>query len=138
MTGKLHVPKRACGSCPYHRDTPSGVWAADHYQLLATYDEQPGQTPALATFHCHQENATGRPTVCRGWLSTHRDSVAVRLALCMGKLQPADVPTQPEPDYYGTGTEASLAGLAEIDAPSPEAQRLMDKLLASGAGVQED
>jgi len=146
---KLLVPKRACSSCPYRRDVPSGVWAADHYHVLKELDcrrtiKLPYPTkdgivmldtpnPSPGTFHCHQSNATGKPTVCRGWLSVERNSIGARL------LQMDEMPTEDESDfYYSTGTEACEAGLKGIESPSPEARALVEKLIARGAGKWED
>lgn len=65
MTTKLHVAPRPCNTCPYARSTPPGVWAPEEYAKLSRYDRSPETNQDLATFHCHQENATGVPTVCR-------------------------------------------------------------------------
>ena len=140
MTEPLHVPKAGCSTCPYRRDTPAGVWHPDEYAKLARYDEKPyvrgeeQKPPELSTFHCHQENATGQPTVCRGWLSVHADSVAVRMCLMRGSLKPSDVPPEPEALYYSSGAEACSAGLAGCKKPSPEAEKKMDGLLKRGIG----
>lgn len=153
---KINVPRVACGSCPYRRDTPSGVWAAEHYELLREMDSRrvidlpypdgkggtvtlPTNNPNLATFHCHQENATGCPTICRGWLSVERHSIGARLLVATGAIDPEDVPTEDESDiYYSTGTEASEAGLVDIEEPGPEAERLMQRLMHKGAGRHPD
>ena len=140
MTAPLHVPKTGCSTCPYRRDTPPGIWHPDEYVKLARYDEKPyvrGQEqcpPELSTFHCHQENATGQPTVCRGWLSVHADSVAVRLAMATGRIKPSDVPQAPESLYYDSGTEAAEAGLAGVIGPDEAARRAMHRLVERGVG----
>ncbi len=134
MSDPLHVPERACNTCPYLKSTPSGVWAPEEYTKLAEYDEKPGEIPVLATFCCHQQNATGVPTVCRGWLSVHRDSVAVRLACLQGELDIGQVPQKPEPEYYASGTEACEAGIADIEDPSPEARQKVTSLMRRGVG----
>ena len=140
MTEPLHVPKAGCSTCPYRRDTPAGVWHPDEYAKLALYDEQPyerGVEPRpleLSTFHCHQQNATGQPTVCRGWLSVHADSVAVRLACARGALSFSDVPEAPEALYYETGAQAAAAGLSGVAQPSVDALKAMERLERRGAG----
>jgi hypothetical protein len=138
MGEPLHVPEKACGTCPYRRDTPSGVWSAEEYEKLREYDRE--FPPALAVFWCHQYNATGRPTVCRGWLSTHRDHPAVRLGLALGALNPEDVAGIGEESdtYYGTGTEACEAGLRDIENPSDAARKKVMDLIRRGAGRYED
>jgi hypothetical protein len=139
---QIHVPKRSCSTCPYNKATPSGIWSAHEYAKLRDYDELPGAGPklpeALAVFFCHQTNATGVDTICRGWLSAHRDGVAVRLAACMGALDPADVPTEDEPEYYNSGGEAAEAGMKDIECMSPEAILAARKLVNRGAGRWED
>lgn len=131
MTG-LHAAPRPCVTCPYRRDTPAGIWDPDEYAKLADYDNE--HEPPLATFHCHQENATGVPTVCRGWLSVHHDSVAVRLACSVGKLTVEQRDAHVDVELYETGTEAMDAGLAGCDDPSPAARAAASKLIRRGAG----
>ncbi|HET6494669.1 MAG TPA: DUF6283 family protein [Thermoleophilia bacterium] len=149
MTEPLHVPAMACGTCPYRRDTPSGLWDRSEYEKLPEFDEvefdpqrtEPYPAPAIATFHCHQENATGRGTVCRGWLSVHRDGIAVRLAQAVGSIAIADVASLPDDEsgiYYATGAEACEAGLRDLKAPSVRARRKIAGLSAKGAGRYED
>lgn len=141
MTEKLHVPKKACSTCPYRKDTLPGIWAARHYEQLRVYDEIEGAGPqlpdCLAVFHCHQANVTGKPVVCRGWLSTHRESVAVRLACALRVLDPGDVPREPEDCYYASGSEAADAGLAGVKNPSPETRAICAKLVRRGVGRWE-
>jgi hypothetical protein len=42
-----------CGSCPYRRDVPSGVWDAAEYEKLPRYDGPMADQPARL-FLCHQ------------------------------------------------------------------------------------
>jgi len=133
----LRVPRQACNTCPYRRDTPSGLWSRVEYEKLPDYDRE--FPPELAVFWCHQSNASGQPTVCRGWLAAHRDAVAVRLACAQGQLRPEDVPEDGEVEtYYATGAEACAAGLVELGNPSPEARARIEALLLRGAGRWED
>ena len=134
MADRLHIPPQACLTCPYRRDTPPGIWSAEEYEKLRGYDEQWGQDPIIAVFHCHQENATDRPTVCRGWLATHQDCVAGRLACTTGLLCSEDVPRELEPLYYGTGNEAADAGLAGVLEPGLAAKIASHKLVEGGVG----
>jgi len=135
MPEPIHVPKAPCTTCPYVRATPPGVWHPDEYSKLPAYDVD--HPPALAVFHCHQENATGVPTVCRGWLGVHADSVAVRFAQARGVLDPADVhaiPLEPDPTLYASGHEAAAAGLRGCLAPDAGARRHIDRLVQKGIG----
>lgn len=134
----LHVAPRACNTCPYRRDTPPGIWSAEEYEKLREFDcDAP---PTLALFLCHQTNATGVETACRGWLSTHGDHAAVRLAVARGTIRAADVPPDTEAEraaHYATGNEAAEAGLAAVEAPSPEAVHAARKLVRRRAGRWE-
>jgi hypothetical protein len=126
-----------CGSCPYRRDTPPGVWDASEYEKLREYAEgrdYPDGVPHLGIFLCHQTNALGHETVCRGWLTVEQDSLAVRLALCRGEVTPEQVYADPLVPLYATGEEAAIAGLAGVPAPSVKAERVMRQLRRKGAG----
>jgi len=137
----LYCAARPCPTCPEAVRTPAGIWAAHEYEKLAAYDEDAatGRAP-FGVFHCHQENATGRPSVCVGWLGIHgTDAIAVRLALSRGQLIPADVEKAQATDVelYPTGTAARDAGLAGITNPSPEAHAAMARLARKGAGLPQ-
>jgi len=137
----LHVPDQACASCHYRRDTPPGIWQAEEYEKLRAFDQDVSRmedpTPALSIFLCHQSEVTGRETVCRGWLSVHRDSVAVRILKIKGGLRCDQVPHEPEPLYYATGTEACEAGLSGVEQPSREARHKSDTLERQRANLRE-
>ncbi len=139
---RLHVPTKGCATCPYRRDTPPGIWAPEEYEKLRSYDSELDEledpSDGLKVFHCHQENVTGVPTVCRGWLSVHQESVAVRLACAIGAVTPGDVPLEREGDYYSSGHEAADAGLAGVDDPSHEARLAQNQLLRKGTFVLRD
>lgn len=122
-----------CGSCPYRKDTPSGVWHESEYAKLREYQRDDGETPCLAVFLCHQTNATGRETVCRGWLTVEQHSIAVRLALMKGDVTPEQVYAAPLVPLYASGEEAAASGLAGVKNLSRKARRLQARLLAKGA-----
>lgn len=72
-------PKVPCGTCPYRRDVPSGVWAAEEYDKLPGYDgDVPDQlrAGAMGLFMCHQRDGC----LCGGWLMAHGPDNL--LALC--------------------------------------------------------
>ena len=99
---------RPCGSCPYRRDVPSGVWHASEYRKLPAYDNDTmGQPPHL--FLCHQQD--GR--VCAGWAGCHDG--AHLLALRVAAMS-------------GSGAEAAAHGLADVDQPDERACRTIDTL----------
>jgi len=120
-----------CGSCPYRRDVPSGVWDAEEYEKLPRYDQPTALQPS-GVFYCHQQD--GR--VCAGWAATHDmdESLALRLAAASGAIAPPDVEAvreyrSPVP-LFASGREAAAHGLAELESPGPEARRAIKKLSA--------
>jgi hypothetical protein len=120
--------KAPCGSCPYRRDVPSGVWDASEYAKLPDYDAPTAlQPPGL--FLCHQ--ADGR--VCAGWAGCHdgNELLALRLAALQG-MSPQEIAatrgyTSPVP-LFGSGREAAEHGMAGIDDPGPKARRAIERL----------
>lgn len=118
-----------CGSCPYRQDVPSGVWDAEEYDKLPAYDrETSGQPPGV--FLCHQQD--GR--VCAGWAGCHDmdHAFSLRLASMTGSMSPEDIENtldyeSPVP-LWGSGAEAREHGIAEVDSPSREANKIIDKL----------
>lgn len=127
-----------CGSCPYRRDTPPGVWDASEYEKLRHFgfDPEAGIPPTIAVFLCHQTHLLGRETVCRGWLTVEQDSPAVRLALSRGEVTAAQVYAPALVPLYATGDEAADAGLAAVERPPLAARRLATRLHRKGVGRQ--
>lgn len=120
--------KSPCGTCPYRRDVPSGVWDASEYAKLPDYDAPTAlQPPGL--FLCHQ--ADGR--VCAGWAGCHdgHELLALRMAALQG-MSPDEVANTR--DYtsamplFGSGQEAADHGMARIDDPDPKAKRVIVRL----------
>lgn len=127
-----HGPARnPCGSCPYRRDVPSGVWSAEEYAKLPPYDnDTPFQPPSA--FFCHQQN--GR--LCAGWVGCHDmdNSLALRFASLHDTVDEAGFEAaldyvSPVP-LWGSGAEAAAHGMAELESPGTPARRTMDKLRA--------
>jgi hypothetical protein len=118
-----------CGTCPYRRDVPSGVWHPDEYAKLPAYDRDTPAQPS-GIFLCHQVNGH----VCGGWAACHdmTHSLALRVAEMSGHITPetadavADY-TTPVP-IFATGREAAAHGLADTAAPSSDAERAINKL----------
>ena len=120
---------RPCGSCPYRRDVPSGVWNASEYRKLPAYDNDTmGQPPHL--FLCHQQD--GR--VCAGWAGCHDGAhlLALRVAAMSGTL--TDDALEATINYvspvplFGSGAEAAAHGLTDVDQPDKRACRTIDNL----------
>lgn len=137
MTKPIDVAKEPCSSCPYRRDVPSGLWHRSEYKKLPEYDEG-AEPPSIALFLCHQTNATGRETVCRGWLSVHRNSIAVRLALMQGNVTEKQVRARVATELHESGDAACAAGLLRIRRPGKDAEVLREKLLQKGAGSLDE
>lgn len=130
ILGPAKVP---CGSCPYRRDTPSGIWAQQEYEKLPDYDRPTGEQPQ-SVFMCHQQDGH----LCAGWCGTHSmyDNLGLRLAYSFGNITPPQYEkalnyTSPVP-LYGSGMEAYLAGLKDVSNPSPEAERKIHRLILRG------
>lgn len=127
---KIEPPaKNPCGSCPYRRDVPSGVWDEEEYAKLPEYDKLPTAEQPPHVFLCHQQD--GR--ACAGWVAVHdmEESFGLRLATSIGMID------NPEPflDYetstplFESGAEAAEHGLREIDTPGWEAAKVIGKLV---------
>lgn len=118
-----------CGSCPYRRDVPSGVWHEEEYAKLPGYDrETASQSPDV--FLCHQQD--GR--LCAGWVACHdmNESLGLRLAVSFGAIEVSDVHailnySTPVP-IFASGAEAAAHGRAEIRTPGDRAAKTIDKL----------
>lgn len=124
MTSLLAPPKRPCGSCPYRRDVPSGIWAAEEYAKLPAYDGPTwAQPPAL--FMCHQQDGC----LCGGWLAAHDREQLLTLRIHRHRLDPGVWDYEPGVPVFGSGAQAAAHGIAEIVNPGPEAQRKIDGLL---------
>jgi len=136
MKQTLELLREPCSSCPYRRDVPAGVWAAEEYEKLRNYaDDAEGNVrypEALTPFLCHQTHCHGRETLCRGWLAVEKESIAVRLLLILGRVTQEQVDAPVSCPLYSTGEEATAAGLQGVSRPSRRARSLMAKLMRKG------
>lgn len=124
---------RPCESCPYRRDVPSGVWAAEEYQKLSAYDRDTSSQPA-SLFLCHQHDRGSRHArLCSGWVACHGEELlALRLAALSGSISEttcieAMQYMSPVP-LFDSGTEAAQHGLVEVEQPSAQAVALISKI----------
>lgn len=127
---RVHPPaKNPCGSCPYRRDVPSGVWDEEEYDKLPLFDKDTFDQPP-SVFLCHQQNGK----LCGGWTAVHdmENSFGLRLAFSMGMIQPEDAGAifdyTTEVPLFRSGAEAAAHGMAEIAEPSPKASRTIQRL----------
>lgn len=116
-----NLPKRPCGSCPYRRDVPSGVWAPEEYAKLPAYDGETWEQPC-GLFMCHQRDGC----LCGGWLQTH--DADHLLALRLHPVDPSAYDYTSDVACFTSGQEAAEHGLKNIAAPNPAAQLLISKL----------
>lgn len=114
-------PKRPCGSCPYRRDVPSGVWEAEEYAKLVEYDRETWAQP-VSLFMCHQRDGC----LCGGWVQTH--DVANLLALRLHRVDPSTFDYESDVPCFESGAAAALHGQRDIENPGPEALALMAKI----------
>lgn len=136
--GQIQPPaKRPCGTCPYRRDVPSGIWAEEEYEKLSRYDAETMFQPP-ATFLCHLAERGGQlRRVCAGWAGCHDgwDLLSLRLAVSESIR---DITTDtyvaiceytsPVP-LFATGAEAAAHGLRDMLNPSEAAATAIDKIL---------
>jgi Family of unknown function (DUF6283) len=128
----MDVRSEPCTACPYRRDAPSGLWAADEYAKLRDYDAPTAQQP-LAAFRCH---ATP-DHYCHGWAVCHstrghaHELIALRLAH-VDTIPAAAVP------LFASGTEAADHGARDVDAPAPHTIETAARLLRKYPRLRED
>lgn len=134
MSELLKPAKAPCGSCPYRRDVPSGVWAASEYAKLKLYDGQ-GWIQHVYAFLCHQRDGH----LCAGWVGCHgpRNLLALRILEALGKLDPSTFDYVSPVPLFGSGAEAAEHGMAELEEPGTQARRLVGKLEKRGKGRLE-
>ena len=131
MSEILGPAERPCGSCPYRKDVPSGVWHADEYAKLPKYDLPTPEQP-MSLFLCHQQDGH----VCAGWAGCHDTDELFALRLRQPELAPEE--RQKIHDYvspvplFESGQEAAEHGLAEYDAISSRALTLQRNLRRKG------
>ena len=119
-------PPIPCGTCPYRKDTPSGIWAAEEYAKLPQYDgDVPDQlfNGGHALFFCHQRDQC----LCGGWLVTHDPRHL--LALRMNPVDPSAYEYDPGVECWESGAAAALHGIQDIENPSPAAAKRIKGLL---------
>ena len=119
-----------CGTCPYRRDVPAGVWAADEYAKLPRYDADTAYQPPNL-FLCHQVDGH----LCAGWVGCHGGGqlLAVRIAALTGGMDSDAIQatvnyTCPVP-LFESGAAAAAYGRSGVADPEVPAQRAIAKLL---------
>ncbi len=121
-----------CGSCPYRRDVPSGIWDATEYLKLPGYDGSTGDqlmAGATALFFCHRNDGA----LCAGWVGCHDMDHAI--ALRLHRVHPSTFEYDSPVPLFESGREACLHGLRDIEAPGPAALAVIAKLQDDPASV---
>lgn len=129
MTDEIREPARnPCGSCPYRRDVPSGVWAAEEYAKLPAFDEPETVMQPMGLFLCHQQD--GR--VCAGWAGCHDMVNNFGVRLHASEMDPgvldAILDYETDVPLWESGAAAAAHGMAEIETPSDKARKVVDKI----------
>lgn len=117
--------KSPCGTCPYRRDVPAGIWDKTEYEKLPRYDGSildQVLSDAGGLFMCHQQNGH----LCSGWVGCHdmRDNLAVRLQ----QVDPSTFDYESPVALFASGAEAAAHGMSEIDEPGRRARTAIDKI----------
>lgn len=130
MSERIQPPAvNPCGSCPYRRDVPSGVWDESEYEKLPRYDGDTFEQPP-SVFMCHQQN--GR--LCSGWVGCHDmyHNFGLRIAVLDERITPDDLTVVVEyttgVPLFASGAEAAAHGMTAVESPPPEATKVIDKL----------
>ncbi len=120
-----------CGTCPYRRDVPSGVWDESEYAKLPLYDGETFEQimkGGTGLFFCHQNDGH----LCAGWVGCHDTSQL--LALRFNPVDPSTFDYQSPVPLFASGAEAAAHGLADVASPSPAARVAIGKLARRGVG----
>lgn len=121
---KLSAPKVPCGSCPYRKDAPSGLWHESEYDKLPGYDGQTWeQQPQI--FMCHQKD--GR--LCGGWLACHGPRELLALRMAAKKIDPAVWDYSTDVPVFGSGAEARAHGIRDIARPTERTNKMIRGLI---------
>lgn len=127
MTDLPRPSKVPCGTCPYRRDVPAGVWAAEEYEKLPRYDGDTMEqimNGGIGLFFCHQNDGH----LCAGWVGCHDTNHLAALRLDPVAEETFDY-VSPVP-LFESGAEAAAHGMSGIEDPDDKAQKAIKKLLA--------
>lgn len=127
MSMVLGPCKNPCGSCPYRKDVPSGVWDESEYDKLPSYDGATF-TQSFALFLCHQQDGH----LCAGWVGCHDMNETMAMRLAHHRMNDAEIDKTfdyvcPVP-LWESGQAARDHGMAELEHPTAKAIRVIDKL----------
>lgn len=119
---------RPCGTCPYRKDVPSGIWSQEEYDKLPLYDGETHEQP-MAAFGCHQQDGH----LCAGWVGCHdmTQNLSIRLeARFLGDEEYDRILDYESPvPLHASGAEAREHGMRELHNPSPKAKTMVKRLI---------
>lgn len=123
MSEPLKAPPVPCGSCPYRKDVPSGIWERNEYDKLPGYDgETWEQTPAI--FLCHQRDGH----LCAGWLACHGPTRLLGLRMARG-VDPSVFDYTTDVPVFSSGADARAHGIRDIKNLKPKARKMIAGLV---------
>lgn len=128
MSESITINRAPCQSCPYRRDVPSGIWAAEEYDKILPFDNETPFQPQNV-FLCHQADGC----LCRGWLDVHGSGLlGVRLACARGTMRYEAVGKAldegPAVPVFDTAAQAAAHGRRSIKRPGKKATALAAKI----------
>lgn len=123
MTEKAKAPPVPCGSCPYRKDVPSGIWAKNEYDKLPRYDGKTWEQ-APEVFMCHQRDGC----LCGGWLACHgpRELLALRFDR---NIDPSVLDYKTDVPVFESGAAARAHGIKDIKRPKAKARKMVAGLV---------
>lgn len=110
-----------CGTCPYRRDVPSGIWDGTEYAKLPAYDRETWEQPP-ALFFCHRNDGH----LCAGWVGCHDTNHL--LAMRLHRVDPSTFDYVSPIPLFGSGREAAAHGMADLANPKKAARAAISKL----------
>lgn len=119
-----------CGSCPYRRDVPSGIWSRAEYDKLLAYDGETWQQSPIA-FGCHQRDNN----LCGGWLACHGPENLLALRIPNKTIDPSVFDYKTDVPVFSSGAEARAHGIKDIKRPKARARKMVAGLLKKLQGA---
>lgn len=117
------APPMPCGSCPYRRDVPSGIWAQNEYDKLPGYDGETWEQ-SLVPFACHQRDGC----LCGGWLACHGPHNLLALRIPGAGIDPSVFDYKTDVPVFSSGAEARAHGMRDIKKPKARARKMISGL----------
>lgn len=125
-----------CGTCPYRRSTPPGIWDRTEYDNLRRQDAQ----PFGSVFGCHLKDGS----LCRGYLADQKRRGVPGLRLRMSLMTNPEAAAaleavdETDPDLYGSIEEMCAANEGcRFPAESAKARKLLRQKRSAQKGEQK-